>query len=83
MILKSCGPPLGCPRNKKFLVSVRTKKTESLSFRFFFGLFRETKKKWFRFVLVSFGVSNLFRNKPKQTGQTEKNRNKPKLARLG
>jgi hypothetical protein len=36
--------------------------------RFFFGLFRETKNHFFRFVSVCFGVSDLYRN----------NRNKPK-----
>jgi hypothetical protein len=51
---------LGCPRNKQTKFSVRTEKTKINLFRLLFGLFRETKKFFFRFVsvfLIHFGCS--------------------------
>jgi hypothetical protein len=48
-------------RSKFFFGSNRNKPKLNL-FRLFFGLFRETKKKFFRFVSVCFGVSDRYRN---------------------
>jgi hypothetical protein len=47
-------------------------------FRLFFGLFRETKKLFFRFVSVCFGVSDQYRNNRNKQNFLETNRNKPK-----
>jgi hypothetical protein len=47
-------------------------------FRLFFGLFRETKKHFFRFVSVCFGVSDRYRNNRNKQNFLETNRNKPK-----
>jgi hypothetical protein len=44
-------------------------------FRFIFGLFRETKNYFFRFVSVRFGVSDPFRNKPKKRKNTKETEN--------
>jgi hypothetical protein len=41
-------------------------------FRLFFGLFRETKQIFFRFVSVCFGVSVRYRNNRNKPKQTEK-----------
>ncbi len=43
-------------------------------FRLFFGLFRETKKHFFRFVSVSFGVSDRYRNNRNKQNFLETNR---------
>jgi hypothetical protein len=46
-------------------------------FWLFFGLFRETKKTFFRFVSVCFGVSDRYRNNRNKQNFIETNRNKP------
>jgi hypothetical protein len=48
-------------------------------FRLIFGLFRETKNYFFRFVSVRFGVSYPFRNKRNKQICFETNRNKRKI----
>jgi hypothetical protein len=71
---------VGCPRNNQifFLGSNRNKPKHNL-FRFIFGLFRETKKLFFRSVSVFRSVSkqpkqtDLFRNKPKKKQKPNKN----------
>jgi hypothetical protein len=47
-------------------------------FRLFFGLFRETKKHFFRFILVCFGVSDQYQNNQKKQNFVETNQNKLK-----
>jgi hypothetical protein len=47
-------------------------------FRFIFGLFRETKNYFFRFVSVRFGVSDPFRNNRNKQICFETNRKKRK-----
>jgi hypothetical protein len=64
-------------RSKFFFGSNRNKPKLNL-FRLFFGLFRETKKKIFRFVSVCFGVSDRYRNNRNKQNFFETNRNKPK-----
>ncbi len=62
-------------KQSNFFFRFEPKRTETQSvsvvFRFF-GLFRETKQIFFRFVLVCFGVSVLYRNNRNKLKQTEK-----------
>ncbi len=60
-------------QSKFFFGSNRNKPKPNL-FRLFFGLFRETKKHFFRFVSVCFGVSDRYRNNQNKHNFVETNR---------
>jgi hypothetical protein len=64
-------------QTKKFFGSNRNKPKHNL-FRLIFGLFRETKNLFFRFVSVCFGVSDTLRNNRNKQICFETNRNKQK-----
>jgi hypothetical protein len=70
---------IGCPRNKQifFLGSNRNKPKHNL-FRFIFGLFRETKKYFFRVVSVFRSRFETTETNRFVSKQTETNRNNPK-----
>jgi hypothetical protein len=57
---------LGLGEGGMFFFGSNQNKPKLNLFRLFFGLFRETQKHFFRFVLVCFGVSDQSKQ-PKQT----------------
>ncbi len=69
---------IGCPRNNEIFFGWNRNKPKLNLFRLFFGLFRETKKHFFRFVSVCFGVSDWYRNNRNKQNFLKTNRHKQK-----